>query len=267
VKEHRLASEELRTALRSIAEQLQKTASASGKWVRKDDSQGYDLNWEPDPPNDLGLNKVTFINVNVQLWRELGSILEDIAEGKCARRLFGQHLRTNPAKDGEHRLRALAYWSARARAPSAEDAEALELARAIAPTAKTLKPGTIRKYAQRHRMRCLCLLSFPSCWLFKFESSGVEIRALGQDIGPLVHYLQKKEGRESWRKSALFSKATDVLYIRPADGDDDASAPPAFPGMSLNAEELPPGASLRIERRDAIVAHMRVTNGGPPKQE
>lgn len=264
MKELRLASEELRTALRGIAEQLQRTASANGKWVRKDHSHGYDLNWEPDPPNDLGLNKVTFSNVNVELWRELGSILEEIAEGKCARRLFGQHLRTNPAKDGEHRLRALAYWSARARAPSADDTEALELARAIAPTAKALKPGTIRKYAQRHRMRCLCLLSFPSCWVFKFESSDVEIRALGQGIGPLVHYLQKKEGREAWRKPVPFKEPSDVLYIQPTDVVDDASAQPAFPGMSLNAEELPPGASLRIERRDAILVHMRVTN--PPSK-
>ena len=259
MKEHRFASQELRAALSGIAEQLKQTQSARGRRVKKERPDGYELEWVPDPPDEMGLNKVTFINVQVDLWRQLGSILERIANGENARLLFGQHLRTNPLKDGEHRLRALAYWSVRAQEPAADDAEALQLARGIVPIQKNLTRDTLRKYAQRHRARCLCLLSLHPNWVFKFESSDVEIRALGHGVAPLVSYLQKKEGKERSRKPPAFESIFDVLYVKVAhQNKDQVAMQPAFLGMSMNADELPPGARLHIEKRGALLGNIRV---------
>jgi hypothetical protein len=263
VKEHPFASKELCAALSGIAKQLKQTGSARGRRIRKKRRDGYELEWVPDPPDDMGLNKVTFINVKVDLWRELGAILEGIAEGENARQLFGQHMRTNPSKYGEHRLRALAYWSVRARKPEAGDVEALELARKVVPISKILSPDTLRKYAQRHRARCLCLLSLHPNWVFRFESSDIEIGARGRGIAPLVNYLRKKEGREKWRLPPPFRTVADVLYVK-AEGQPDEAA---FPGMSLQAEELPPGASLRLEKRDALLGSIHVRSQAIGHQE
>lgn len=254
MKDRPFASQELRAALSGIAKQLKQAESAQGRRIRKERHDGYDLEWVPDPPDNMGLNVVRFINVQVDLWRELGAILERIAEGENARQLFGQHLRTNPSKYGEHRLRALAYWSIRARDPEAGDAEAMEFARRVVPISKILRPDTLRKYAQRHRARCLCLLSLHPNWAFKFESSDIEISALGRGIAPLANYLRKKEGREKLRVPPPFKTVADILYVKAAGLPDQA----AFPGMSLHAEELPPGASLCIEKRDALLGTIRV---------
>lgn len=259
-----LASRKLCASLSEIAETLKETESARGRWVRKERSDGYDLEWEPDPPDEMGLNAVTFINVEVDVWRELGSILERVAKGENARRLFRQHLRTNSAKHGEHRLRALAYSSARARNPEADDEEALEFARKIVPKSRRLTRDTLRKYAQRHRARCLCLLAFHPNWAFRFETSDIEIRALGPGIKPLVEHLRKKESRDSWRKPLPFRTPADVLVVK-TKGKQESE--PAFPGISLHAEELPPGASLRLEKRDAILEQVQVTSIAKADQE
>jgi len=253
VKERSFASQELLAVLAEIGKQLKQTESARGRRIRKERHDGYELEWVPDPPDDRGLSKVTFINVRVALWRELGAILERIAGGENARQLFGQHLRTNPSKDGEHRTRALAYWSVRARDPEADDVEALDLARKIVPISKVLRADTLKKYAQRHRARCLFLLSLHPNWVFKFESSTIEISALGHGLAPLVNYLRKKESKEKWLSPPEFKTISDVLSVKTAGLDRTA-----FPGMSLYAEELPPGASLRLDKRDALVGTVRV---------
>jgi hypothetical protein len=262
VKDRTTASQELRVALTGIAKHLKQTESARGRRIRKERKDGHELEWVPDPPDDMGLNVVTFINVKIDLWRELGAILERIAKGENARQLFGQHLRTNPSKDGEHRKRALAYWSIRARDPKAGDAEALDYARKIVPISKILRPDTLRKYAQRHRARCLCLLSLHPNWVFKFESSAIEISALGSGIAPLVNYLRKKESSERWRLPPPFKTIADVLSVKSAGADQAA-----FPGMSLCAEELPPGVSLRIKKRDALLGNIRVRSRADGPQE
>ena len=108
------ASYELCCFLGSIAEQLKSTESATGKRVKRVTKDGYSWNWVPDPPDKNGLSRASFINVRVQYWRELGTLLERIANGEDARKVFGQDKRTKPRKDGEHQLRALAYWAVRA---------------------------------------------------------------------------------------------------------------------------------------------------------
>jgi hypothetical protein len=248
------ASSELRAALSGIARELKQAQSARGKRVRRDRPDGYDLEWVPDPPDERGFTTVSFTNVRLDLWRELGAILEKVADGASARHLFGQHLRTNPSKEGEHRLRALAYWSVRAKDPQASDAEAIELARRIVPISKALRADTIRKYAQRHRARCLYLLSLHPNWVCKFKSSDIQIRALGRDIAPLIHHLRKKESREKWRRHPPFENFAEVLLVKVPGLPDKA----AFPRMSLYAEELPPGASLNITKRSALLGDIRV---------
>jgi len=255
MKDQRFASELLRASLSGIAEQLQKTKSARGRRIRKEHAGGYDLEWAPDPHDEMGLSKVTFINVDLELWRELGSILERIAKGENARRLFGQHLRTNPAKDGEHRLRALAYWSVRARDPEADDAPALDQARRIFPALRHLTPATLRKYAQRHRARCLVLLSLHPNWKLCFESSDIEIPAMGLDLLTLINHLRKKEDRAKWRKPP-FESIADALFVTPKGKQERQ---PAFPGLTLHAEELPQGVPFHLEGRDAILETIHVT--------
>ena len=45
---------------------------------------------------------------------------------------------------------------------------------------------------------------------------------------------------------------------RRAESEGQSPDEAAFPGMSLHAEELPPGASLNIKKRDALLGDVRV---------
>lgn len=231
------ASYELRTFLASIAKQLKETRSSKGKIVERLTSDGREFSWIPDPPDSNGLSDVSFANVRVEQWRELGLILERVAGGEDARQLFGQDKRTKPSKIGEHRLRALAYWSVRARAPSASDTGAMTLARSIISPSAKLTAATVRKYAQRHRERCLVLLSGRADWVAHFESSEIRIRLLGQSILPLLSYLRKKSSRGGLPKSSKFERLSDALFHAPQRTDGGLSIQePAFPGMSLHME-------------------------------
>ena len=231
------ASYELRVFLQSIAQQLKETESATGRRVKRPTADGYELEWVPDPPDKNGLSKVSFINVRVEQWRELGTILERVANGEDARKLFGQDKRTKPSKIGEHRLRALAYWSVRAKAPAASDGAAIELARRIVTSQARLTAATIRKYAQRHRQRCLALLSGYPNWVLHFEHSDIQIRLPGPAIVPLLRYLRKKGSLEDYLKTPQFERPSDVLFYTPKRDDDRPGIrSPAFPGMSMHME-------------------------------
>ena len=230
------ASYELCCFLRSIAEQLKNTESATGKRVKRVTKDGYCWNWVPDRPDKNGLSRVSFINVRVQYWRELGTLLERIANGEDARKVFAQDKRTKPRKDGEHTLRALAYWAARARNPPANDRKAIELATRIVPNSKPLTAPTIRKYAQRHRMRCLMVLAHSPAWIMKFKGTKIEIQLLGAGIQPLIRHLRKKESRTPWRPPPNFKGMGNLLFYTPSRRDGSPGITmPAFPGMTMHS--------------------------------
>lgn len=230
------ASYELSCFLASIADQLKGTESATGKPIKKATKEEYTVEWVPDPPDKNGLSRVNFINVRVQYWCELGSLLGRIANGEDARKVFGQDKRTKPRKDGEHQVRALAYWSVRARNPPASDKNAIDLALMIVQNSKPLTATTVRKYAQRHRLRCLMLLAHSPAWVLKFKGTDIQIQLLGDNIQPLIHYLRKKERHIAWRRPPNFNGMWDLLFDTPKRKDGSPGiATPAFPGMQIES--------------------------------
>jgi hypothetical protein len=89
--------------------------------------------------------------------REIGRALDAIAGGADPRFVFRTDERKKPNKEALQLVRALAYWSARARDESIDDA--IRSARDVLPSAKPLKDSTLRRYAQDHRPAALRALN------------------------------------------------------------------------------------------------------------
>jgi hypothetical protein len=231
------ASPPLRTHLRTIGKQLYDTTPKTAKVLQRQKAGVITFVRVSERPDKHGLSSVLFHNVRVDLWRELGSLLMRLAEGEDARRLFAQHKRVKPSKIGEHHNRALAYWFERAKNPAAKDTKALALARRMAPGGERLSAPTIRKYAQRHLLRCLTVLSGNPYFVLHFEGTRVRLRMLGPAVRPLWLHLSKKSARGRRIPPDVFPRLSDALYYQPKHaGDDPRQSAPAFPGMSMKME-------------------------------
>lgn len=161
-----------------------------------------------------GLTHATVRTVHLPHLHELGSILIQIANGVDARKLFGQkgRRRTPAVTLTKNKIASLAYYSARARDPKANDAPAIKAARLFL---KKGTKGSINKMAQTNRDWCLETLSKHDAYICVC-GDGV-ISGTAHQIDPVVRADGDVRYIRCWgpKKTATLSKYLSRKRARP----------------------------------------------------